>query len=157
MKLNDVLVGAALLALSLAILVHIRTLPNIPGQNIGPAAFPGLLAALLAGCAIALLARGWRARRTGPWIARAAWTRSPPQLIHVALTIGGLVFCALFFEQLGFIACGVALLGVLFASLGVRLALVLPLALGITLLIHTVFYSLLRVPLPWGLLERAGW
>jgi len=157
LKLNDVLVGALLLVLALAILLHIRTFPNIPGQNIGPAAFPGLLATLLAGCAVALLARGWRARHAGPWIVRAPWTRSPPQVIHVALTIAGLAFCAGFFEQLGFIVCGVLLLGVLFASLGVRLAAVLPLALGIALVIHTLFYKLLRVPLPWGLLERVAW
>ena len=116
-----------------------------------------LLATLLAGCSVALLVRGWRARHAGPWVARAPWTRSPPPLVHVGLTIGGLVLCAWFFEVLGFIVCGALLLTALFASLGARLAATLPLALGITLVVHTIFYSLLRVPLPWGLLERVAW
>lgn len=157
MKLNDVLVGALLLALAAAILLHVRTFPNIPGQDIGPAAFPGLLATLLGGCAAALLARGWRVRGAGPWVARAPWTRSAPQLARVALTLGSLAFCAAFLERLGFIPCGLVLLGALFASLGVRLAIALPLALGITLVVHTLFYKLLRVPLPWGVLERIAW
>jgi putative tricarboxylic transport membrane protein len=32
-----------------------------------------------------------------------------------------------------------------------------PLAIVVTLLIHYVFYKLLRVPLPWGLLQKVAW
>jgi putative tricarboxylic transport membrane protein len=32
-----------------------------------------------------------------------------------------------------------------------------PLAVIVTLLIHYVFYSLLRVALPWGVLEGIAW
>jgi len=33
----------------------------------------------------------------------------------------------------------------------------LVLAVLLTLLIHFVFYKLLRVPLPWGLLQGVAW
>ena len=48
MKINDTLSGLALLALSLLILYTVSSYPVIPGQNIGPGAFPGLLAGLQA-------------------------------------------------------------------------------------------------------------
>ena len=61
MKFNDVVSGGVLLALSLLILSTVKDYPDIPGQNIGPGAFPGLLAALLAVCAVLLIAiRTWR-------------------------------------------------------------------------------------------------
>ena len=151
------LVGALLLALSLAILGYARTLPNIPGQNIGPAAFPGLLAVILAGCSIALIARGWRARHAGPWVARLPFTRSVPHALNFFLTCAALLFYAYFSERLGFFICAFVVLGALFAGLRVRLALAVPLTLGISLFIHTLFYKVLRVPLPWGLLDSFAW
>lgn len=154
MKANDVVVGAVLLALSVAILGYVATLPNIRGQNIGPAAFPGLLAVILAGCSIALMVRGWRARHTGPWLQRMAWTRSVPHSVNFLLTCAALLFYAYFSEKLGFFICAFVVLGTLFASLRVRLVLLVPLVLGISLFIHTLFYKLLRVPLPWGVVER---
>ena len=157
MKLNDVLVGALLLAVSAAILLYVRTLPNIPGQNIGPAAFPGLLATIMAGCAIALMARGWRTRAAMPWAQRLPFTRSLSHSLNFLLTCTALLFYAYFSERLGFFICAFVVLGSLFASLRVRSALVVPLTLGISLFIHTLFYKLLRVPLPWGLLESVAW
>ena len=48
MKFSDIFSGLVLMALSLLILLTVKDYPDIPGQNIGPGAFPGLLAALLA-------------------------------------------------------------------------------------------------------------
>jgi putative tricarboxylic transport membrane protein len=157
LKVNDTVVGALLLALAAAILFHIRGFPNIPGQNIGPAAFPGLLATLLALCAISLIVRGVKNKTPASWIAISPWLRSPAQLLNFALTVGALLFMAWGIERLGFIACGIVLLSILFSGLRLRPRLSLPLAVGVTLLIHTLFYKLLRVPLPWGLLEGIAW
>jgi putative tricarboxylic transport membrane protein len=33
----------------------------------------------------------------------------------------------------------------------------LPVALASALLIHTIFYKLLKVPLPWGILTPLAW
>lgn len=157
MKVNDFLVGALLMALAVAILVHIRVFPNIPGQRIGPAAFPGLIAALLALCSLILMVRGWKARRGADWIALMPWMRSPPHLLNFSLAVGGLVVYAWLSERLGFIVSGTLLLCPLFLALRVRPLATPVLALGVTLVIHTLFYKLLRVPLPWGLIEPLAW
>ena len=49
MKLNDAVLGAVFLALALLVLWTIQGYPKIPGQNVGPAAFPGVAATILAG------------------------------------------------------------------------------------------------------------
>lgn len=157
MKINDALSGALLLALALAILVNIQSFPRIPGQSLGPSAFPGLLAVLLAGCAIALIVRGLRERAGADWYTSGAWLRSPHHLTNFLLTIGVLLFYILAADKLGFIICGILLLGAMFWKLRVRPALIAPLAVAVTLLIHAIFYKGLRVPLPWGVLLPVAW
>ncbi len=161
MKINDAIWGALLLLLSVAILIHIQAFPNIPGQNVGPSLFPGFIAVGLATCALALIASGLTARRRGgeqaPWIGAEPWMRSPRHTIALALVIGVNVFYILLVDTLGFVPTGVIYLATLFVAFGVRPRLILPLALIITLVIHYSFYKLLRVPLPWGLLERFAW
>ena len=157
MKLNDAVSGAGLLALAIAILVDIRTYPVIPGQSIGPGVFPGLLAILLAICAVLLILKGLNAAKDEPWLAIGDWMRSPYHLRNFAITTGSLVFYIFASDVLGFLVCGVAILAVMFWALSVRRALILPLAVLITLVIHTVFYKGLRVPLPWGVLHPLQW
>lgn len=157
MKLNDAIMGALMLALALLILFHIQGFPNIPGQNIGPAAFPGLLAILLGGCSLALIWRGWHARHGSAWIEFGSWLASPPHVVNFLVTVGVLVFYLVTADTLGFMITGVLLLSALFLSLRVRPVLILPIALVATLAVHTIFYKMLRVPLPWGLLQPVAW
>lgn len=158
MKFNDAISGAALLALAIAVLVNVQSFPKIPGQNIGPGAFPGLLATLLAICAVLLIARGVREKVAHvPWIAPGGWLRSWPHLRGFLVTIGSLLFYVLASDALGFIACSVAILCAMFATLGVRRGLIVPIAVVATLVVHTAFYKGLRVPLPWGVLLPVAW
>lgn len=150
MKFNDAVLGAVFLALSIAVLVHIQGFPNIPGQKIGPGAFPGLIAVILAGCAVALIWRGFRDQ--APLVAVGAWLGSPRHVRNFALTIGALVFYILAAEALGFLICGAVILLALFLTLRVRPLVALPLAVVLPIVIHLIFYKLLRVPLPWGVL-----
>ncbi len=60
-------------------------------------------------------------------------------------------------DRLGFIPTGIVYLAVLFAVFGVRAVWIVPLAVVLTLVIHTAFYKLLKVPLPWGLLQGFIW
>ena len=152
MKLNDALLGLVFLALSIAILVTLQAYPKIPGQSIGPGAFPGLIAILLGGCSLALIWRGWRERRAQPLVAMGAWLASPRHLLNFCLTVVLLLFYVLASETIGFLICGTVILLALFFSLRVKPSLALVLALFVPLVIHLIFYKLLRVPLPWGLL-----
>jgi putative tricarboxylic transport membrane protein len=151
-KFNDGVLGAVFLALSLAVLVNIQGFSKIPGQSIGPGAFPGLIAILLAGCALALIWRGWRERREQHLIAVGAWLASPRHVRNFLLTVGALVFYILAADKLGFLICGALILLALFLALRLRPALALGLALALPVIIHLIFYKLLRVPLPWGVL-----
>ena len=67
-----------------------QSFPTIPGQNIGPAAFPGLLAALLALCALLLIVRGLRDARRRAWVALGAWVRSPRACAQLPADVGAL-------------------------------------------------------------------
>ena len=48
MKINDAIFGALFLLFGLVVVVHVQAFPKIPGQQVGPALFPGLVAAALA-------------------------------------------------------------------------------------------------------------
>ena len=161
MKVNDAVWGALFLLLSIVILLHVQSFPTIPGQKVGPALFPGVIAAGLGVCALLLIARGIVARSKGgesaPWLVAGDWIRSRRHLLAFALVIGVNIFYILLVDRLGFILTGTIYLAVLFAVFGVRTRNNLPLALVTTLVIHYAFYKLLRVPLPWGPLQNWAW
>jgi putative tricarboxylic transport membrane protein len=151
-RFNDALLGLGFLALSIAVLVNIQGFPSFQGQRVGPGAFPGLIAVLLAGCSIALIWRGWRERREQGVIAVGAWLSSPRHVRNFLVATGGLLFYIAAADALGFLICGAVILISLFLSLRVRPGLSAALAIALPLLIHFMFYKLLRVPLPWGVL-----
>ncbi len=155
MKVNDAVVGAALIALAIAILVHIQAYPLIPGQQYGPALFPGVIAVGLIGCGLALVRRGVRAGR--PLVTLGAWMRDPALATNFLLICAVLVFYIAFVGPLGFIPTAAIVLVALFFKLGVRPLPAIAIAIAATLVIHTLFYKLLRVPLPWGVLEPVLW
>jgi putative tricarboxylic transport membrane protein len=153
MKVNDAVWGALLLVLSAAVFVTIRGFPNIPGQNIGPGAFPGLLATALAGCAVILIVRGVRALRAGGrLVVLGAWLRSPRHVGNFLLACGSIVFYLLAVNRLGFLVTATILLLALFLQLRVKPWLGVVIALAAAFAIHLAFYKLLRVSLPWGVL-----
>jgi putative tricarboxylic transport membrane protein len=160
-KLNDAVWGALFLLLSATILFHIRNFPTIPGQNVGPALFPGVIATALGVCALLLIARGIAVRRSGgdraQWVAFDGWLGSPRHVLAFLLVIAVNVLYILLVDKLGFILTAIVYLGVLFAAFGVRPRWILPIAIVVTLGIHYSFYKLLRVPLPWGLLQGVAW
>ncbi len=157
MKLNDAVSGAALLALALAILFNVSSYPAIPGQSVGPAVFPAVLAVLLAICAVLLIIKGMAVSKEQAWVTLGDWMKSPYHLRNFVVTIACLGFYLIASESLGFLVCGAVILAAMFWALSVRRALILPLAVLITLVIHTVFYKGLRVPLPWGVMLPLQW
>jgi len=160
-KLSDTIWGVLLLFLSALVLWKIQSFPPMPGQRYGPAVFPGVTAAALGICALILIVNGLAHRRAAGdehvWGSVEAWTRSPRRVVAFLLVIGVNVFYIALATPLGFIPTGIVYLAALFLVFGVRARWILPLAIVITLVIHYAFYKLLRVPLPWGILERFAW
>ncbi|HQR11962.1 MAG TPA: tripartite tricarboxylate transporter TctB family protein [Casimicrobiaceae bacterium] len=161
MRLNDAVWGVLLLFFSAVIVVHVQGFPKIPGQQVGPALFPGFLAVALGVCGVLLVLKGLAAKREWgaqeKWVAFAEWMRSGHHLLAFLLTVGVNIFYIVAVNPLGFIVTGVIYLAVLFRVFGVRGRWIVPLAVVVTLVIHYAFYKLLKVPLPWGLLQSVAW
>jgi putative tricarboxylic transport membrane protein len=152
-RLNDAVIGAILLVLSLAVLWHVRGFPTIPGQPHGAALFPAVVAAGLAVVSVLLIGAGLRAG--GPMISFRAASRGG--MAAFATTVAALFFYVVLAERLGFIVCSTAVLCALLLAYGVRRMLIVPIAVIATLVIHAGFYTVLKVPLPWGILKPLAW
>jgi putative tricarboxylic transport membrane protein len=153
MKLNDAIFGVALLLLGIVVLVHVQSFPRIPGQQYGPALFPGVAAAGLVACGVMLIVGGIRSRGTDPWFAASDWTRSPRHALAFLTIIGGTVAYILWADDLGFLLLAPLVLFAWLIALHVRPAPAALFAIVVTAVIWYAFYKLLRVPLPWGLLK----
>jgi len=122
----------------------------MPGQKFGPAWFPGLIAVGLILCGVLLAARSQR----DVLVAFPDWFRSTRAVAGVASVIAGLLFYVVAADKLGFYLTALAIQIVWMRILGASWRLTLPVAVIATVVIHLSFYKLLRIPLPWGILER---
>ena len=161
MKFNDAVWGVLLALLGAAILWHVQGFPRIPGQNVGPGLFPGALAVALLACGAILIASGLTARRAAgaatPWAVAPDWLRSPRHVLAFAVLAASNVFYLLAVDALGFLLTAFVSLAALMWVLRVRTVLLVPVAVIMALAIHYAFYKLLRVPLPWGVLQGIAW
>lgn len=154
MRFNDAIIGCVLIAFALVAGYATRDFPQIPGQSYGAALFPRLLCGGFAVCGLLLLQSGLKQRAAaGPWLDRDDWARSLSGPITLAITVGGIVFYILVSEWLGFIPTAFLMTAALLLRLRGRWVTSLAIAAIVTMVIHQIFYGLLLVPLPWGLLE----
>ncbi len=155
MKINDAVIGAVLLLLSAGLLLHVQSFPRIPGQDVGPGMFPGLIAVGLAICGALLIGKGLRQR--GRWAQPGPWVRSRRHAVAAAAVVGGTVVYILLADIVGFLLLAPVLFFVLFWSFGTRPMPAAIWAVVVTAGVHYAFYQLLRVPLPWGVLTPWAW
>ena len=155
MTLSDRASGLLTALVGLAIFLYARTFPPMPGQPVGPSLFPMVIGGgmVIFGLTVAFTGPA----RNAPWIRFDDWVRRPRLVFNFALVVFDVVFYALALDWLGFFITAIAFLGVLFLAFGVARRWILPLAASVTLVIHYAFYTLLRVPLPWGVLGGIAW
>jgi putative tricarboxylic transport membrane protein len=151
MRLNDALLGAILLAFAAWVWWMTTFFPAFPGQDYGPNLFPRVLAACIALCGVLLVLRGWRQR--GAIVALDESLREPGKLLSWLLIPGAVLFYMVAATPLGFIPTSFALLLAMFLWFRARPVVALPVAAGMTLLVHWFFADLMRVPLPRGVLD----
>jgi putative tricarboxylic transport membrane protein len=156
MRLNDRLSGLLVLIAGAAIAGYAQTFPPMPGQPVGPSLFPTVIGCALVALGAALTFAGVRTADRW-WIAFDAWARRPRMVFNFALVVGTVLLYAVVVDRLGFILTAAGLLSVLFLAFGVRPGRIVPMALVVTFVIHYAFYTVLRVPLPWGVLEGIAW
>jgi putative tricarboxylic transport membrane protein len=155
MRLHDTLTGLFLALIGAAVAWQASTFPPAPGHGPGAGAFPLMLGLGLAGCGVVLLVTG--RREVGGWLEFEEGARRLATARNAVLVPLALLAYALCVETAGFFPTSFVLLAGLFLAFGVRRRWIVPLAAGVTLALHGAFYSVLRVPLPWGWLEGVAW
>lgn len=154
MQLSDRITGAVLVSLGAASAWGGSRLPPVPGQDVGPAAFPLLIGFGLVICGV-LIALG-----IGQSFEVAEEEEGPPRSWFFSLRVLVppllLFFYALASEALGFLLTAGVMVFIAAIALGARPGPAAVLALAAPPLVHLAFYKLLSVPLPAGLLA-APW
>jgi putative tricarboxylic transport membrane protein len=151
-RVNEAVIGALLLALMAAVFAATAAFPRIPGQPYGPDLFPRMIAGGLGIAGVLMVLRGLLSRPRLPLAALAPWARSARSAGAVALALAGIVFYILAADSLGFVISAFALLAVLMLYLRVPLLTAAITAAASTLVVEYTFGSLMRIPLPRGLL-----
>ncbi|CAH0179911.1 tripartite tricarboxylate transporter TctB family protein [Roseomonas sp. CECT 9278] len=161
MHLSDRITGGFLVLLGALAFWGGSRLPGVPGQDVGPAVFPMVIGGglVLCGALIALgIGRSFEAPEDDatealPGLAgRLGRYGTLAALLPPAL----LLFYVVAVEPLGFLLTGAAMVLVATLALGASWRLAIGVAVCAPPVIHLVFYKLLRVPLPEGLLA-APW
>ena len=158
MKLDDRVLGGGLFAFGALVFWHAQSFPLMAGLPYGPGLFPSIAAVgmMACGAAIALFRKPVPASSQTP-----AGTDNRPTgaaaAFRLAAILAIVIAMALSMDWLGFHIS--ASLCVAATALVFGRGPVSALALGITsaFVAHAIFYSFLRVPLPWGLLEPVAW
>ncbi|NNG04274.1 MAG: tripartite tricarboxylate transporter TctB family protein [Inquilinus sp.] len=160
MKLDDTVLGAVLLVFAGVVIGHARSFPTLAGMTVGPDLFPTIIGGGLGLCGLVLMAGGLlRRRRTGggPWVVLDRWVTTPALAGNVLSVLAALAFYIVLSKPLGFHLTTLLILAGLMLKLGVRPVPAAAFAIVLPPLIHYVFYDLLRVPLPWGVLLPIAW
>jgi putative tricarboxylic transport membrane protein len=162
MQLSDRITGLVLASLGAVAAWHASKLPPIPGQQIGPAVFPTVIGVGLCICGLLIALRVGRSFEDAAEADLASHQDAPaepmqgmfglPVGLNALVPIILLVFYVLAVEKLGFIPVAAIIIGLAALVLRAPPRLALAMAILAPPAIHLVFYKLLRVPLPPGLL-----
>lgn len=159
MLLSDKVTGGIVAVLGGLAFAYGSQLPPVPGQQIGPSAFPMVIGAGLVLCGgLIMLGIGHRFEEVAE--ADLASHTAPEQLAPLPawrnwlalLPPALLAFYALVSETLGFLPTSAIMVLVASLAFGARPKLAVPLALIAPFVINLIFLKLLRVPLPGGIL-----
>lgn len=154
MKVHDSLLGLIFVLIGAGVLYTVSGYPKMPGQDVGPAMFPGVMAValMLFGGTLTVRARVLPGRHQ--LLALGDWAGSPRHVLAGLSVILGCAAYALFSNLLGFVIIAPMLLFVWHLAFGVKARTALVSALLTTGIVWAVFYKGLGVPLPWGLLKN---
>ncbi|MEJ3654186.1 tripartite tricarboxylate transporter TctB family protein [Actinomycetes bacterium KLBMP 9759] len=131
-----------------AVVLHVRTFPQLPDGQPGPALFPGIVGGLLVLFGLVLAVRS-AVRRTED--ADGAPLGSIPRgRLNALAVLGFIVAYLLLADLLGFALTTAPLLFLLMWLLGTRPLVAAVSALATTVVVVLMFQQLLLVPLPTG-------
>lgn len=148
---RDVLAGAALIALAIAMAWNARGFPSIAAMAYGPDLFPNIVAAGLALSGLGILLEVHRGA------APEAEDTQAVSVLPLVILAGLVAAFAVLLPLLGFHVTAALALLVAVPLFGGGWKTTLPVAVLAPFVLHYVFYSVLRVTLPWGLLYPVAW
>lgn len=160
MLLSDRVTGTFLVALGSGTAYAGSLLPPVPGQQVGPNVFPLVCGAAVALCGV-LIAFGvghrFEEEAEADFSAHGGVIESElPQSwlykLRVLIPPALLFFYVVAVDILGFVPTAAIIAFVISVALGAKPKLAIPVALLSPLGVHLIFFKLLRVPLPDGLL-----
>lgn len=159
MKLSDRVTGLFFVGLGGLAAYAGSTLPPVPGQDVGPSAFPVVIGGAMALCG-AMIAFGIghkfeeeaEADLAAVGMRDVEPARSPIYHLRLLVPPALLIFYVVAVDRLGFFITTATMVFVLCTLLGGRLRLAIPLMLLAPLGLALIFDKLLRVPLPDGLI-----
>jgi putative tricarboxylic transport membrane protein len=162
MRMSDRITGLFTFGLGAISAYAGSRLPPVPGQQIGPNVFPLVVGIGLCLCGLMIaFGIGQRfeqeaeadlvAHSDQPTEEQVLATHSRLYGLRVLIPPALLVFYALAVDSLGFFLTTAAMILVTAFAFGARPRLALPIAAIAPVFVHLVFYKLLRVPLPAGL------
>jgi putative tricarboxylic transport membrane protein len=168
-KVSDRVTGAMLVGLGAASYWGGSLLPPVPGQQVGPNVFPMVIGAALVACGVLIILGVGRTFEEEDKVVTSATGEVADEGAlqaaqgRFAAFVGGgwkvlVPPAALFFyffasERIGFWVTALLMVFALAWSQGAKLKHAIALAIVAPALVHLVFYKLLRVPLPPGLLK----
>ena len=157
---GDLISGALSALFGAAVLLHVRTFPELPDGAPGPALFPAIIGALFVLFGLVLVAqyvvqqRSLRSALAGhaPRADRdeGSATTTTTGRVNALSVLGAVVVYLLLSPVLGFSVTMAAVLFALMWRLGAGLRTAVLAALGTTVLIYVLFERVLQVPLPAG-------
>lgn len=154
MKLNDAILGAAFLALSLWIGISALAMPRMAGSAIGAGTFPLVVALMMAAGGLSLTLSGLKTWRSAPVAQLADWLDNRPALTRAGAAITFVLIYALLGEWIGFpLLVPAMMIALLWLTTGRPLASVI-LGCLISAGVWLLFARVLMVPLPLGLMSR---
>lgn len=155
MKFNDAIVGAIFIVIAGLMIQQSFSFPGFPGQDYGPNLFPRIIAGGIILCSVLLILRGLRTRAaTGEaWVEFDSWTRVPKHVASFAIMLGAMAVYIVMSEPVGFIITAFVLQLGLFLWFSVKPLNAVVIAIASTLVVQYSFGTLLRVPLPRGILN----
>ena len=148
-QFNDRLIGALAVAGGAAVIAGTLGFRELPGQQFGSAFFPRIVGSALILTGFALIISAARV----PWLLVSDLLRGRAAL-QVACTLVAVIGWVLVSPVLGFIPATALIVFGLILVAGGRLLPAACTAVGTALLLYAVFGLLLRVPLPYGVIER---
>ena len=156
MKFDDAINGLLSIVLGLSMILLARDMPTVRHIEYGPGLFPTLVGFGLIGAGLVLIVRRI-VRKQGcihGWVT-AGLSVDPPRrspLPSFGIVIGAVIFYISFVEALGFLPTMALLLFITVWWFDRRYVRALTTAIVATWAIHSFFYQLMSVQLPWGIL-----